>query len=242
MIRARDLTIGYRDLVLVRDMDFEVDAGDVFLVLGGSGSGKTTLMRTMIGLMEPLGGTIEIEGVRRGAEGPPPYGVLFQSAALFGSMTLAENVSLPLRSWTRLDRQTIDEIVHWKLHLVGLDGFENHLPAELSGGMRKRAGIARALALESRLLFLDEPGAGLDPSTAAEIDELLLTLNASLGVTLVVVTHELHSIFAIGKTCILLDSGAQAIIARGDPRTLRDAEGDPRVRRFFHRVTRNDAR
>ena len=190
MIRARELAVGYGRTPVLEGLDFEVERGEVFLILGGSGCGKTTLLRNLIGLARPLRGRIEIDGrdATSHEEGTPPtFGVLFQSGALFGSMTLAQNVALPLQRWTKLDPETIDLIVRRKLMLVGLDGFENHLPAELSGGMRKRAGIARALALDPPLLFLDEPSAGLDPVTAAELDHLILTLKASLGVTFVIV-------------------------------------------------------
>ena len=238
MIRVEDLTVGYGGTPLLRDLRFDVPAGDVFLILGGSGSGKSTLLRHLIGLQHPMAGRVvldsrELPGTPGGA---PRFGVLFQSGALFGSMTLAQNVALPLRRWTDLDEGTIDTVVRWKLALVGLDGYENHSPAEISGGMRKRAGIARALALEPRLLFLDEPSAGLDPVTAVELDHLLLTLNRSLGVTLVVVTHELASIFTIGRHCILLDKQAKGIVARGDPRMLRDSPPNERVASFFNRT------
>ena len=238
MIRVNGLTIGYGTTALQENLSFEVPGGDVFVVLGGSGSGKSTLLRHLIGLQKPMAGSIEIEGVGdpRGASGAPHFGVLFQSGALFGSMTLAQNVSLPLRRWTDLDTETIDAIVHWKLRLVGLDGFQNHLPSELSGGMKKRAGIARALAFETKLLFLDEPSAGLDPITAVELDDLILTLNESLGITIVIVTHELASVFKIGRNCILLDREARGIIARGDPRELRDTSDDQRVKNFFNRL------
>jgi phospholipid/cholesterol/gamma-HCH transport system ATP-binding protein len=166
-------------------------------------------------------------------EGPPVYGVLFQSGALFGSMTLAQNVALPLTKWTNLDSDAIDTIVRSKLRLVGLEGFENHLPAELSGGMRKRAGIARALALDPSLLFLDEPSAGLDPVTSAELDDLIATLNTSLGMTTVIITHELRSIFAIVRHCIMVDGHTRGIIARGEPAVLRDST-DAQVRAFFN--------
>ncbi len=237
LIESRDLTIGYTK-PLMEHLDFQVERGDVFLVLGGSGTGKSTMLRTMIGLQPPLGGSIELEGVGDPAEldgKRPRFGVSFQAGALFGSMTIAQNVALPLEQWTDLDDSTIQGIVAGKLRLVGLESAANRLPSELSGGMLKRAGIARALALENDLLFLDEPSAGLDPVTASELDDLLLTLNQALGLTLVVVTHELESIYRIGTRCILLDRDTRGIIAEGDPRVLRDESADPRVRAFFHR-------
>lgn len=243
VITVERLTIGWGDFVLMHDVSFEVDRGDVFVILGGSGCGKSTLLRHLIGLEQPLGGTIEIAGVGapRLGDGAPPYGVMFQSGALFGSMTLSENVALPLRSWSGLDAEAIDAVVRDKLRLVGLDGFENHLPAEISGGMKKRAGIARALALDPKLLFLDEPSAGLDPISAVELDELVLSLNRNLGVTTVLVTHELESIFKIASRCIMLDKEVRGIVAAGDPRTLRDTSTDPGVRAFFNRTPRGDA-
>ncbi|MFT5050345.1 MAG: phospholipid/cholesterol/gamma-HCH transport system ATP-binding protein [Chlamydiales bacterium] len=239
MIRVDALTIGYGTTPLQEDLTFNVASGDIFVVLGGSGSGKSTLLRHLIGLERPMKGTVEIEGVGdpRLVQGAPHFGVLFQSGALFGSMTLAQNVALPLERWTDLDAETIEALVRWKLRLVGLDGFENHMPSELSGGMRKRAGIARALSYESKLLFLDEPSAGLDPVTSVELDDVIMTLNESLGLTIVIVTHELASIFKIGKTCILLNREARGIIARGDPRELRDKTTDDRVRSFFNRLS-----
>jgi len=213
-----------------------VPAGEVFAILGSSGSGKSTLLRNLIGLDLPLSGHVLVDGTPPAQElGPPRFGVSFQSGALFGSMTLAENVALPLRKWSDLDREAIDVVVRAKLRIVGLEGFENHLPAEISGGMKKRAGIARAMALDPPLLFLDEPSAGLDPIRSAELDELILTLNRSLGVTTVLVTHELASIFAIACECILVDRDARGIIARGRPAELRDGSPDPRVRAFFNR-------
>lgn len=247
MIAVRGLAIGWGGRAIQQDLDFDVRRGEVFLVLGGSGCGKSTLLRHLIGLERPMAGTVEYPGLasrpgpdargagRRRADLAPRFGVMFQSGALFGSMTLAENVRLPLETWTDLDRGTIADIVRWKLALVGLDGFENHLPAEISGGMKKRAAIARALALESELLFLDEPSAGLDPVSSVELDELIVTLGRDLGVTVVIVTHELASIFRVGTTCIMLDKEARGIIARGDPRELRDHSTDPKVHSFFNR-------
>jgi phospholipid/cholesterol/gamma-HCH transport system ATP-binding protein len=240
MISVDGVVIGFGDTVLLRDIDFDVAAGSIFAILGGSGCGKSTLLRHLIGLDRPAAGAIRIAGI--GApdldQGAPRYGVLFQSGALFGSMTLIENTALPLTKWTDLDVDAIEMIALARLRLVGLAGFENHLPAEISGGMKKRAGIARALALDPPLLFLDEPSAGLDPVTAAELDDLLLTLNANLGMTIVIVTHDLDSIFKVAARCIVLDREAKGIIARGDPRELRDGTDDPRVRRFFHRAAR----
>jgi phospholipid/cholesterol/gamma-HCH transport system ATP-binding protein len=236
MIEVRDLTIGYGGQALLHDLTFDVPEGDVFVLLGGSGSGKSTLLRHLVGLEQPMAGTVRfLCGTPALAQQGPSFGVLFQSGALFGSMTLAQNVALPLVKWTALDRAAVDTIVRAKLRLVGLEGYENHLPAEISGGMKKRAGLARAMALDPQLLFLDEPSAGLDPVSSAELDALILALNASLGVTMVIVSHELQSIFAIGRHCIMLDKEAGGIIARGNPVELRDHSDDPRVVAFFNR-------
>ncbi|GAB4157458.1 MAG: ATP-binding cassette domain-containing protein [Planctomycetota bacterium] len=238
ILTAQGLAVGYGGEPLLEEIDFQVRPGEVFAILGGSGSGKTTLMRALIGLLPPLSGFVHIAGVGPPERGlsPPAFGVLFQSGALFGSMTLEQNVALPLRRWTDLPEDAISAVARARLRLVGLSGFENHLPSELSGGMRKRGGIARALALDPKLLFLDEPSAGLDPVTAAELDELILTSSRRLGVTIVLVTHELASIFRIADNCIVLDAGARGIMARGNPRELRETSMDRRVHAFFHRL------
>ena len=230
--------MGWGDVVLQHKASFQVERGDIFVILGGSGCGKSTMLRHLIGLEEPMSGKITIAGVGapRLEVSRPRFGVMFQSGALLGSMTVGENVSLTLREWTRLPGDAIDAIVQAKLRLVGLGGFENHTPAEISGGMKKRAAIARAMVLEPELLFLDEPSAGLDPVTAVELDDLILTLNQGLGVTVVMVTHELASIFKIATTCIMLDKDSKSIIARGQPLELRERTDDPRVYAFFNRV------
>lgn len=240
MIEAHDLSIGYGDTVLMEHLNFKVEKGDVFIILGGSGCGKSTLLRTLVGLQRPLGGSISLRGESQPelSAGPPQFGTMFQSGALFGSMSLLENVAVPLRSWTDLPEEALLAIASARLRLVGLGGFDHHAPSEISGGMKKRAGIARALALDPDLLFLDEPSAGLDPVSAAELDELILTLSKDLGVTTVLVTHELESIFKIAKNCIMLEREAKTIIVEGDPRVLRDESSDERVSDFFNRRAR----
>lgn len=240
IIQVSNLTIGHDDVVLQEGASFEVFAGEIFAILGGSGCGKSTLLRYLVGLEQAAVGEISIAGVGRPRLelGRPPFGVMFQSGALFGSMTVGENVGLALEQWTDLSHDAIAAVVLAKLRLVGLEGAEDKFPAELSGGMKKRAGIARALALEPSLLFLDEPSAGLDPVSAVELDELILTMNRGLNLTVVIVTHELESIFKIAHRCIMLDKASKSIIARGDPRELRDSSSDPRVRTFFNRLPR----
>ena len=237
LIEVTDLSIGWEGTILQSHASFKVERGDVFAILGGSGCGKSTLLRHLIGLEKPLTGTVTIDGVPplHLESGRPAFGVMFQSGALLGSMSVGENVALPLQKWTALPYEAIYAIVQARLRLVGLQGSEDKLPSELSGGMRKRAAIARAMALEPTLVFLDEPSAGLDPVSAVGLDELIITLNEQLGLTLVVVTHDLESIFKIAKHCIMLDRQSASIIARGDPRELRDLSRDARVHSFFNR-------
>jgi phospholipid/cholesterol/gamma-HCH transport system ATP-binding protein len=238
-IAVNDLRIGWGSRVLMEHVTFEVQRGTVFAILGGSGSGKSTLLRYLIGLEKPQVGQIDIDGVGEPHlyEGVPRFGVLFQSGALFSSMTLAENLALPLTKWTSISGTTARELVQAKLELVGLGPFAEHLPGEISGGMKKRAGIARALMLEADLLFFDEPSAGLDPISAVELDHLILTLSRDLGITIVIVTHELPSIFLVASRCIVLDKAAKGIVAQGDPRQLRDESKIPFVHNFFTRST-----
>jgi phospholipid/cholesterol/gamma-HCH transport system ATP-binding protein len=241
LITVQDLTMGWGDVILLENASFEIERGEVFAILGASGCGKSTLLRYLTGLDEPMAGTVRIEGV--GAPtlevGRPAYGVMFQSGALFGSMTVGENLALALTEWTRLPRAAVSAIVRAKLRLVGLQGSEYQQPSELSGGMKKRVAIARALTLEPSLIFLDEPSSGLDPVSAVDLDELILTLNDGLGLTVVLVTHELASIFKIAKRCILLDRATKSILACGDPRELRDGSNVPEVRHFFNRTSPN---
>ena len=236
-ISVRDLRIGWGTRVLMEHITFQVDRGTIFAILGGSGSGKSTLLRYLIGLERPQAGRIDIDGVGEPHryEGVPPFGVLFQSGALFSSMTLAENLALPLTRWTPIRGATAWELVQAKLDLVGLGPFARHLPGEISGGMKKRAGIARALMLEADLLFFDGPSAGLDPISAVELDQLIITLSQDLGITIVIVTHELPSIFLVANHCILLDAAAKGVVAEGDPRKLRDESKIPFVHNFFTR-------
>ncbi len=248
VLSVRDLRIGYDGKTVLEKIDFDVARGEVFVILGGSGCGKSTLLRTMIGLIKPLAGSVKVDGEEfLGVGGAArvamlrKFGVLYQSSALFSSMTLVENVSLPLEEFTELPKDAIEIIAKTKLRLVGLEGFEGHLPSEISGGMKKRAGVARALSLDPRILFLDEPSAGLDPITSAELDRLILDIRDALGTTMVLVTHELPSIYAVADRCIVLEKARHTIVARGRPADLRDTSDDPYVRAFFRRTTLTEA-
>ena len=241
-IRVRDLTMAYGDFVVMRDLNFIIGRGDIFIIMGGSGCGKSTLLRHMIGLIEPAKGEVlyhdesftraEPEERRRMLQ---RFGVLYQKGALWSSMTLAENIGIPLEEYTDLSRGEIREVASLKLALVGLKGFEDYYPNQISGGMQKRAGLARAMALDPEVLFFDEPSAGLDPISSRLLDELILQLRDSLGATVVVVTHELASIFTIGDNSVFLDAESRTMIATGHPKELLADDHDPRVHRFLTR-------
>jgi len=245
-IEVRHLTMAFGDFVVMRDLDFTVNRGDVCVIMGGSGCGKSTLLNHLIGLLEPAKGEILYDGTSFTTAAPAErdtmlrrLGVLFQSGALWSSMTLAENVGLPLQQYTDLSPSQIREVASLKLALVGLKGFEDYYPNEISGGMQKRAGLARAMALDPEYLFFDEPSAGLDPISSRLLDELILELRGSLGATIVVVTHELASIFTIANTSVFLDVEARTITARGDPKELLHG-GNDAVRRFLSRGAQSE--
>ena len=242
VIQVKNVEARYGETIILRDISFEIRRGEIFVILGGSGCGKSTLHKHLIGLCRPYQGSIIVEGkdlasldddelgkIRKG------FGVLFQSGALLGSMTLAENVALPIYEHTKLPPELVDLLVRVKLNMVNLSGFEDYLPAEISGGMKKRAALARAMALDPTILFFDEPSAGLDPVTSAELDQLIVQFNRSLRTTMVIVTQELASIFTIAHRVIMLDGKEKTIIAQGDPWELKKHSPDPRVRKFFNR-------
>jgi phospholipid/cholesterol/gamma-HCH transport system ATP-binding protein len=237
-----DLDVGYGSFVVQRNLGFEVGRGKIFIIMGGSGCGKSTVLRVMIGLLPPLRGDV-VFGERNlwrsddddRARVTRRFGVVYQGGALWSSMTLAENVGLPLGEFTDLTAAQIREVASLKLALVGLAGFEDFYPSQISGGMQKRAGLARAMALDPDILFLDEPSAGLDPISARRLDDLILELRNSLGSTVVVVTHELASIFAIGDDSVFLDPETRTMIARGNPKTLLAESTIPKVQAFLTR-------
>lgn len=243
-ITVHQLTMAYGDFVIQHDLNFTINRGDVFIVMGGSGCGKSTLLKHLIGLQQPAKGEVfyekqsfwqaddkqRIEIMRR-------IGVLYQTGALFSSLTLAENIGLPLAEFTALNQAEIADMVSYKLSLVGLSGFEDYYPAEISGGMQKRAGLARAIALDPEILFFDEPSAGLDPVSARLLDDLIISLCDTLGTTIVVVTHELASIFAIGTNSVFLDSESKTMLATGNPNQLLAESKDPRIIQFLTRGT-----
>jgi len=239
-ITVSNLTMAYGDFVIQRDLNFIIKRGDIFIIMGGSGCGKTTLLKNIIGLKEPSQGDVYFDTTNFWKSPEPQqeaikrrFGVLFQGGALWSSMTLAENVGLPLGEYTELSQSEISEIVAFKLALVGLAGYENFYPSELSGGMRKRGSLARAIALDPEILFFDEPSAGLDPPSSRRMDDLILEIRDSLKTTIVVVTHELESILRIGNNSVFLDAETRTMIASGDPKQLRKSSPEPRVREFL---------
>jgi len=242
VISVNNLDMGYGSFVLMQNLNFTIDKGDVFIIMGGSGCGKSTLLKVLVGLLRPLGGQVLYDGINFWEAEPTDrdrimqrFGILYQSGALWSSMTLAENVALPLEQYTALSKDNITELVSLKLALVGLGGFEEFYPSEISGGMKKRAALARAMALDPDILFFDEPSAGLDPVSARLLDDLIIELSESLGTTIVAVTHELPSIFAIGTNSIFLDAETKTMIASGDPKRLLAESKDPKVVAFLTR-------
>ena len=243
-ITVTGLTMAYGGTVVMQDLNFTVNERDIFIIMGGSGSGKSTLLRHLVGLQEAARGTIFYQGASAGLWEMPPaeregllrrFGLLYQSGALWSSMTLLENVALPLQEYADIGGKEISALASLKLALVGLSGFEDYYPSEISGGMRKRAGLARAMALDPDILFFDEPSAGLDPVSSRRLDDLILDLRDSLRATIVVVTHELASIFAIGNNSVFLDDQSKTIIASGNPKELLAGSKDPGVRAFLTR-------
>lgn len=241
-IDAKGLSVGYGDYVLLHDADYQVNKGDIFIIMGGSGCGKSSMLRVLTGLIPPLKGSVVINGIDV-ATAPAAEvqkireksGILYQSGALFSSMTLAENIMLPMQQYTDYSPAAMRELAHLKLALVGLSGFDDFYPSEISGGMKKRAGLARALALDPDIVYFDEPSAGLDPISSHNLDDLIIEINRSLGTTIVVVTHELASIFAIGTNSIFLDATTKTITAKGNPKELLKNPPNEAVYQFLTR-------
>lgn len=241
-IEAKNLTIGYGDFVLLQNLNFVINQHDIFIIMGGSGCGKSSMLRVLTGLVSPLSGKVFVDGVdfisaplKTKNKIMQNNGILYQSGALFSSMTLAENIALPLQLYKNYSDAEIRELVSLKLALVGLSGFEEFYPSEISGGMKKRAGLARALALDPETVYFDEPSAGLDPVSSKLLDDLILDINQSLGTTIVIVTHELSSIFAVGSNSIFLDGDSKSILARGNPRELLKNPPNEKVFQFLTR-------
>jgi phospholipid/cholesterol/gamma-HCH transport system ATP-binding protein len=242
IIQVKNLIACFHEHIILDRISFEVYQGEILVIVGESGCGKSTLLKHLIGLYHPPSGQVLIEGEDITTCDEVEFqkvlrkiGVLYQGSALLSSMTLSENVALPIQEYTDLPHDSIDTMVKMKLTLVNLGGYEHYLPSEISGGMKKRAALARAMALNPTILFFDEPSAGLDPLSSAELDNLIITINRNLGTTMVIVTHELHSIFAVAHRVIMLDARAKGIIAEGNPHELRDKSTNPFVRQFFNR-------
>ena len=249
IINVEKLKAGYDNTVILEDTSFKVKRGEIFVILGGSGCGKSTLLKNMIGLHQPMAGNVYIDGknITKADETEKQeicksFGVMYQNGALWGAMNVLENLRLPLEEYTNLPLDAMNLLCEMKLKLVGLDGYSHLMPAELSGGMKKRVAIARAMILDAEIIFLDEPSAGLDPITSAELDQLILHLSRALKITFVVVTHELESIYTIADNVIMLDKRAKKIVAQGNPKELRDRSQDPWVRQFFHRLAKLDGK
>ncbi len=241
-IVVQDLTVAYGSNVILHDLTFTINRGDIFIIMGVNGGGKSTVLRSMVGLLPPTKGQVLYDGLSYWSAEPEEqksimrkFGILYQSGALWSSLTLAENIALPLQQYTDLSPGQIKKIVLLKLAIVGLAGFEEYYPSEISGGMKKRAGLARAMALDPDILFFDEPSAGLDPISAHLLDELIIELRNSLGTTVVVLTHDLASIFAIGNNSVFLDADTKTMIAVGEPRILLAESKDPKVINFLTR-------